>query len=447
MKRMFCLLLCLCMALSLLPMAAFATESAPLESVTFGYAYDVQRTPAYPNAANINITVSGLQEPYLATGLQHTKNDGSWTLTKLGTFSNIVAAGMDSYILTSLVNSVATNYNVQANAIIVHELKDGASHVAYGVVVAYDAAKEQAIFLGDSLSGSAGYLLSKTAVTTSPLTVTATQIALDFIDPSQRPSNPSNPSNPSAPHTCTKCSVCGGCLDVSCADSACKTKCLTLTMYFSDVPAGQWFYPGVSYVYHYGMMNGVGGNKFDPSGITNRAMLVTILWRLEGSPTPTTQKSFADVPANTWYTSAVRWAAANGIVEGYGNGYFGPEHKLTREEIATILYRYAKFKGYDVSNSVEVIYYFVDANQISNYAAPALKWAYAEGIITGKTSVTLDPKGGATRAEVATILMRFCQKYAGGGYVGGSTGGDTGGSTDTGNDDYGNNYEGDWGWG
>ena len=446
MKRTICLLLCLCMALSLLPMAAFATEPAAttaIEEVTFGYAYDVQRSPAFPEQANDQITVYNPKNPYLANGTQASSSDGTWTLTNAGTFAELCAAGKDSYNLTSIVTIVANKFSVDAGSIVVHQLKNGDTHVSYGVVAAYDSTNIQAIFLGDSLgSGGAGYLLSKNAVTASSFTLTASQMATDFMDPSSRPSN--------EPHTCTKCSICGYCLDPACANDACMIKCLNLTMYFSDVPAGQWYYEGVNYVYHRGMMNGVGGALFDPSGITNRAMLVTILWRLEGSPAPTTQKTFADVPTDSWYNTAVRWAASNGIVEGYGNGYFGPEHKLTREEFATILYRYAKFKGYDVSNSKEIIY-FVDVNQVGNYAVPALKWAYAEGIITGKTSVTLDPRGGATRAEAATILMRFCQKYAAGGYIGGTTGDtttdDSNSDTGSSDDNYGDNYEGDWGWG
>ena len=136
-------------------------------------------------------------------------------------------------------------------------------------------------------------------------------------------------------------------------------------------------------------------------------MIVTILHRLEGSPAAESA-GFTDVPGNQWYTGAVNWAAANDIVSGYGGDLFGPNDPITREQMAAILYRYAAYKGYDVSARADLSA-FTDLPQVSAYAAEPLQWAKALGLVGGKTADTLVPKGSATRAEVATILMRFRQ--------------------------------------
>lgn len=179
---------------------------------------------------------------------------------------------------------------------------------------------------------------------------------------------------------------------------------------FTDVHTGDWFYDAVEYAYENGMMDGIGNNLFSPNGTTTRAMIVTILHRLENQPASGTS-IFTDVPAGQWYTNAVAWAAANGIVDGYGDGRFGPNDTITREQMAAILYRYAQFKGYDVSNTGNLSGY-TDAAQVSEWARTAMGWANAQGLITGNTATTLNPTGSATRAEVATILMRFVENVA-----------------------------------
>lgn len=179
---------------------------------------------------------------------------------------------------------------------------------------------------------------------------------------------------------------------------------------FTDVHTGDWFYDAVEYAYKNGMMDGIGNNLFSPNGTTTRAMIVTILHRLENQPA-SGSSTFTDVPANQWYTNAVAWAAANGIVDGYGDGRFGPNDTITREQMAAILYRYAQFKGYDVSNTGNLSGY-TDAAQVSEWARTAMGWANAQGLITGNTATTLNPTGSATRAEVATILMRFVENVA-----------------------------------
>lgn len=179
---------------------------------------------------------------------------------------------------------------------------------------------------------------------------------------------------------------------------------------FTDVHTGDWFYDAVEYAYENGMMDGIGNNLFSPNGTTTRAMIVTILHRLENQPA-SGSSTFTDVPAGQWYTNAVAWAAANGIVDGYGDGRFGPNDTITREQMAAILYRYAQFKGYDVSNTGNLSGY-TDAAQVSEWARTAMGWANAQGLITGNTATTLNPTGSATRAEVATILMRFVENVA-----------------------------------
>ena len=176
---------------------------------------------------------------------------------------------------------------------------------------------------------------------------------------------------------------------------------------FTDVSEGAWYYDAVRYVCEKGMMNGVAEGTFAPNSTTDRAMLVTILYRLENEPAAS-GSSFADVPSGQWYTDAVAWAAANGIVNGVTDTTFAPNCPITREQMAAILYRYAAWKGCDVSGQVDLSGY-TDADSVSTYAKEALAWANAEGLITGVTDTTLRPAGSAVRAQAATILMRLCE--------------------------------------
>ena len=183
-------------------------------------------------------------------------------------------------------------------------------------------------------------------------------------------------------------------------------------MPFTDVHEGDWFYDEVLYVYENGLMNGVGDNRFAPNSATTRAQLVTILYRLEGQPAVSGDLPFTDVEAGTWYTNAVGWAAQNGIVNGVGDETFAPGNDLTREQLVTILYRYAESKGYDVSAAADLAGY-PDGEEIQAYAREAMAWAVAENIIQGMEDDTLKPAGNASRAQIATILMRFCEGVAG----------------------------------
>lgn len=178
-------------------------------------------------------------------------------------------------------------------------------------------------------------------------------------------------------------------------------------MPFTDVKSADWFYDAVQYSWEKGMMTGTGDTTFSPNATTTRGMIVTILHRMEGI-SAASGVSFTDVADNAYYANGVAWASANDIVGGYGNGKFGPEDPITREQMATILYRYSEYKGYDVTGTADLST-FTDADTVSDYATAAMAWANAEGLITGMTATTLVPQGNATRAQVATILMRFCE--------------------------------------
>ena len=180
---------------------------------------------------------------------------------------------------------------------------------------------------------------------------------------------------------------------------------------FTDVSAGDWFYEAVQFVYENGLMDGVGNNLFAPNATLNRAMAVTILYRLEGSPDLDGENlgyPFADVDGDTWYSDAVYWARLNGIVDGVENNHFDPTGSLTREQMATVLYRYAQYKGADVSASGDLSG-FVDSANVSSWAADAVKWAVGSGLVNGVEGNALAPQGTSTRAQAAAVLMRLSQ--------------------------------------
>lgn len=174
---------------------------------------------------------------------------------------------------------------------------------------------------------------------------------------------------------------------------------------FTDVSTSDWFYDDVAFVYENGLFSGTDSRSFSPNASMTRAMLVTVLYRLEGEPTVTGRSSFTDVRSGAYYEKAVIWAAANGIVTGTGSTSFSPDAKVTREQLAAILYRYAQYRKLDTDASAK-LNSFTDADSVSAYASEALGWAVSEGLING-ASGKLMPKGDATRAQVAAILHRF----------------------------------------
>jgi hypothetical protein len=180
----------------------------------------------------------------------------------------------------------------------------------------------------------------------------------------------------------------------------------------TDVKENEWYYDAVKFISQNSLMSGTSTTAFEPDADMTRAMLVTVLYRLEGKPTVTGPNSFTDVERGRWYTDAVIWESTNIIVSGYGGGLFGISDSVTREQLAVILYNYAKYKGYDVTKAISDLSLFTDASDISSWAQAAISWANAEGHITGTTMTTLAPTGTATRAQVATILMRFLKYVA-----------------------------------
>lgn len=179
---------------------------------------------------------------------------------------------------------------------------------------------------------------------------------------------------------------------------------------FTDVKSGNWFYDAVKYAYAQGLMTGTSATTFAPNGTMNRAMIVTVLYRLEKSPAVTGASKFTDVPAGQWYSDAVAWAAANKIVNGYDETTFGPMNAVTREQLAAILFRYEQVKGLENVTLEENLNRFPDQNKISAYAIPALQWAVGQKIINGNADGTLDPTGTATRAQVAQIFTNLLNK-------------------------------------
>ena len=199
-------------------------------------------------------------------------------------------------------------------------------------------------------------------------------------------------------------------------ESACggdRSKCPSAR--FGDVsPYGSWDHGGIDYVLSHGFFNGTGETTFSPNSVMTRAMLVTVLWRGCASPTGY-ENPFSDVSAGAWYAEAAAWGHASGIVKGLGEGRFGPDGLVTREQMATILYRLAGLAGYDTGKRTDLSG-FPDRGQVSDWAAEAMSWAVAEGLITGSAvgnTTYLRPGCGSTRAQAATVLMRFSELFNG----------------------------------
>lgn len=194
-----------------------------------------------------------------------------------------------------------------------------------------------------------------------------------------------------------------------------KSVSVTVGMDFKDVKDGDWFFDAVRYCFDHGLMAGSTATRFDPNGKLTRAMFAAVLYRLEGSPEVSYSEVFSDVPRSAWYTDAVIWANQNGVVSGYNNGKFGGDGTLTREQLASMLYRYAKYKGLSVDGSASLSGYS-DAEQVADWAEQAMRWAVQADILgsTSSTKRVLSPAGTATRAQCASILMRFSSLSGGG---------------------------------
>ena len=180
---------------------------------------------------------------------------------------------------------------------------------------------------------------------------------------------------------------------------------------FTDVPSDAWYIDGVRYVYTHHIMNGTSPTTFSPSTPVSRGMIVQVLYNLAGQPEVEGRHDFSDVPAGYWSEKAIIWAVQNGVVSGYGDGTFGPDDTLTREQLAVVLFNYANAMGYDTTARRDLSG-FADVTQAQNWSRTALEWAYAEHLITGTSDTTMSPIGRSSRAQIAVIMMRFCEQYA-----------------------------------
>ena len=180
---------------------------------------------------------------------------------------------------------------------------------------------------------------------------------------------------------------------------------------FTDVNTALWYHKAVDYALENGIMSGMGGNTFQPNGNLSRAMMVQILYNMEGKPAVVGQSTFEDVTAGAWYHDAIVWANANGIVNGLSHTAFGPNGNITREQMIAILYRYAQYKGLDISARTTVTAY-ADDEKISAWAKENVAWGVAVGLISGTGNNKLDPNGNATRAQIAQVMMNFCEAVA-----------------------------------
>lgn len=185
----------------------------------------------------------------------------------------------------------------------------------------------------------------------------------------------------------------------------------SVTQRFSDVRPDAWYRDIIQYVFDKGIMTGVASDTFSPETACTRGTVITMLYRLEGEPEVVEGGSFFDVPEDAWYAKGTAWAATNGIVNGFEDASFRPESPVTREQLVAILYRYAAKKGYDVTDRAELSG-FTDAEDISAWAVDAMKWAVSIGLIKGVGDDQLAPERNATRAEIAAMLMRYCENVA-----------------------------------
>ena len=175
-----------------------------------------------------------------------------------------------------------------------------------------------------------------------------------------------------------------------------------------DVTTGDWFYNDIRYVVEKGFMQGIGEDDFGVDDEVTRAMFVTVIYRMENEPQTDCDMTFKDVLSDTYYANAVAWATANGIVAGYSDEEFGPDDTITREQMAAIMYRYAEYKGHDMTVTEPLIY--TDAESISDYALTAVMWATGNGILSGYTDNTMRPDATAIRAQIAAVCRRFDER-------------------------------------
>jgi len=214
-------------------------------------------------------------------------------------------------------------------------------------------------------------------------------------------------------HDCESvCDVCGGCTDLDCNFPKCDEKCrlLTFRMVFSDVRKDAWYTDSIGYVYHHGIMDGVAKGRFGVNDSTTRAMIVTMLWRLEGEPVVNYLMPFTDVAADAYYTEAVRWAASENIVIGVTKDRFDPDANITREQMAAIIFRYAKHEGVAPTGAWAIRLDYPDLSSVADYAGEAVMYCTMKKLMQGRDGGVFAPRADATRAEIAVVFHRFMEQ-------------------------------------
>ncbi len=338
-----------------------------------------------------------------------TSNSSSSTTVTLALSDLTVSGSSNSYVVTGLTNS--TNYTFELYAV------NAKGSGAVGTVTATPSSGSS----GGSGGGGGSTTYKVTINTTGSGKVTASSTNVT------RGSSVTLTITPNSGATLTRLVVDGTDVTDSITDNGDGTfsyvisnvrAAVTVTATFTTaVPAassindftdirGHWAYDAIAYVFNAGLMTGMSSTTFVPDGVTSRAQLVTVLYRLAGEPTVTTSAGFSDLN-QSWYMDAVNWAAETGVTEGVSETRFDPDSAVTREQVVTFFYRYMEVEGYTISGATELTA-FSDAGSVSDYAADGMKWAVGNGIITGMTATTLSPASSSTRAQIATILQRFC---------------------------------------
>lgn len=199
-------------------------------------------------------------------------------------------------------------------------------------------------------------------------------------------------------------------LTADCTFSISFKEVICASEHFTDVDQALWYHDGIDFAIRNGMFSGISATQFDPEGVMTRAMLVTVLYRISGSPVIIVSDDYSDVPSDAWYASAVAWAKVTGIADGVGNGKFAPNVPVTREQSAAMLYRYAKYQGHEMLVE-DIVENYQDGSTVSTFAVEPMNWAVTSGLISGVGNNLLSPQGSATRAQLATILMRYCLNF------------------------------------
>ena len=402
-KRILSLVMALVLAVGLLPMGAMAGEDDSIGTVTFSIE---------TKTIDGNCLVEPMEEELYSGDTVYT------ILTRVAAENNLTVAGADAGYVTQIGAFSAFGYGDQSGWMVavnndhtswpLPELKNGDSirfcytYLTYGydidLIDLVEALTEKVALAADYSGENTDAVASAMEEASSKLTeiyrYESNQAYLNAVTIYGDDSETSEIESL-----------------IEKLDTALKGGPVTPDLPFTDVD-GHWALDAIRFVYDQGLMTGTKETLFSPNKTLNRAMLATILYRMEGSPAVTGENPYTDVAAGTWYTDAVLWASEQGIVNGYGNGAFGPLDNITREQLAAMLLRYSDCKKYDTADRNDLTSY-TDADAISPWALGALQWANAQGLVTGRTETTLVPQGDTTRAETATILMRYLDTIAG----------------------------------